>query len=87
MRDSITPEEQNEADWGCICRGNWRNIVKESEQLIGRKFRDDKGDEFYFYGLVHGSDDYYYGMLDKDGKPQLLSCVGDLEMSGLELID
>lgn len=72
-------------DEGCICRGNWRAIVKETEGLIGKKFRDRKGEEYTFYGIVHGDDDYYYGMY-KAGDCRLLSCVGSIEGHDFTLI-
>ena len=75
-------------DIGCICEGNWRSIVAESEPLLDKKFRDRDGKEYLFYGVVHGSDDYYYGMLSiGDGKSLLLSCVGSIEGYGLTLSD
>lgn len=71
----------------CICEGNWRLIVSEVEHLFDRTFIDTRdGKEYCFYGLVHGSDDYYYGMWPLDGgRARLLSCVGDLEAHGFEL--
>ena len=68
----------------CICKGNWRLLVKETEHLIGKRFRDDRGEEYTFFGLVHGDDDYYYGMKGKELR--LLSCVVNLETFGFELI-
>jgi hypothetical protein len=65
----------------CICDGNWRIIVKECEQLIGEKFIDNNGVIYTFFGLVHGKDDYYYGMWNKE-KTRLLSCVGNLYTNG-----
>lgn len=72
---------------GCICKGNWRLIMSEVEHLIGRQYRDKSGQEFYFYGLVHGDDDYYYGMCSETSKHRLLSCVGSIEGHGFTLID
>lgn len=72
----------------CICKGNWRAIVKESEPLIGKRFRDNRGDigDIYtMFGIVHGGDDYYYGMFG-GGKLRLLSCVGSIEGHGFERI-
>lgn len=63
---------------GCVCAGNWRAIVKDSAPLLGRHFLDHYGEEWVFFGIVHGDDDYYYGMW-REGKMQLLSCVGSLE--------
>lgn len=68
-------------DADCICKGNWRAIVKEVERLIGREFRNRAGNTYRFFGVVHGEDDYYYGMADKDSV-RLLSCVGSIEGHG-----
>lgn len=70
-------------DEGCICNGNWRAIVKEYAPHIGKTYK--RGDKTYrFFGLVHGDDDYYYGLVEVGGKVLLSSCVGSLEMNGLE---
>jgi len=66
----------------CICKGNWRKIVKESEGLLDKEFKDGRGKTWWFFGIVHGSDDYYYGMQSKKGKVQLLSCVASLGTYG-----
>jgi len=74
------------ADSGCICAGNWRAIVKESERLIGKLFRSSDGDVYTLIGIVHGDDDYYYGMWSKDSAQlELLSCVGSIEGHGFSL--
>jgi hypothetical protein len=72
----------------CICEGNWRDLVRQYEPLIGRRYRDRHHDnkEYVFFGLVHGERDYYFGMWTKDDC-RLLSCVGDPEGYGLELVD
>ena len=76
-------------DKGCICRGNWRAIVKENEPLLGKKFVfEGTGDYYIFYGLVHGDDDYYYGVISIDGRQtMLLSCVGSLETHGFTQVE
>lgn len=71
-------------DDGCICRGNWRAIVKETESLIGRKYIGYDGDTYTFFGLVHADDDYYYGM-HSAGQMRLLSCVGSIDGYGFTL--
>lgn len=72
----------------CICKGNWRTIIAECEHLIGKSFKDKDGNNYHFFGVVHGEDDYYYGMSSKYTKSiHLLSCVGSLETSGFELIE
>lgn len=73
-------------DPDCICRGNWRLIVAECEELLDKQFVDENGDVFVFYGIVHGSDDYYYGMTGRTGH-RLLSCVGSLETHGYKLAE
>ena len=72
----------------CICKGNWQFIVTECEPLIGKQYKGYDGKEYVFFGLVHGGDDYYYGMWAKDGgRPMLLSCVGSIEGHGFTRID
>lgn len=71
----------------CICKGNWRKIVKECEHLIQQTFVDDNNKLYTFFGVVHGGDDYYYGMWNKEtDKTTLLSCVGNFETWGFELL-
>jgi len=52
--------------------------------LIGKRYLDDRDRQWKFFGLVHGGDDYYYGMY-RDGQTILLSCVGDMEGHGYRL--
>ncbi len=70
----------------CICKSSWRNILKKCEHLIDKRFKDDKGNEYIFFGVVHGSDDYYYGMCSMN-KTTLLSCVGSIEGHGFTLVE
>lgn len=71
---------------GCICRGNWREIVRETTPLIGKRFRDDRnGLDYHFFGVVHGDDDYYYGMY-RAGDLRLLSCVGSIKGHGFTML-
>jgi hypothetical protein len=77
--------EPRQPDPDCICQGNWRAIVNESRPLLGRRFRDGRGKEWTFFGLVDGNDDYYYGMWDQERRElALLSCVGSLDGHGFE---
>jgi hypothetical protein len=70
----------------CICKGNWRNIVKDSEPLFDKIYLDRDGEECVFFGVIHGADDYYYGMWNiKTGRSSLLSCVGSIEGFGYTL--
>ncbi len=65
------------------CDSNWKRIVKESEPLLDKKFEWNYDGKIYtFFGIVHGSDDYYYGMCDEDNKVVLASCVGSITGNG-----
>lgn len=93
MNQSDSPEVVRSSDQlgachddGCICRGNWRALVKEYEARIGRQYIDDRGKRWTFFGLVWADDDLYYGMSRK-GKQQLLSCVGGIESYGFRPAD
>lgn len=68
-------------DKGCICKGNWRLIIKESEPLLGSKYIDENGRVYTFIGVMYRDDDYYY-CLWRGSDMQLLSCVGSIEMAG-----
>lgn len=71
---------------GCICKGNWRAIVAGAEPLLDRIYVDERGNRYRFFGIVHASDDYYYGMHGQ-GKLRLLSCVGSIEGHGFVLAE
>ncbi len=60
---------------------NWILLVSKYTGLIGNTYTN-KGKEYTFFGLVHGYDDFYYGMCDNNHKVLLLSCTGDLETHG-----
>lgn len=75
-------EPEVRVDPECVCRGNWRAIVKESEPYLGKKFTDRKRAEWTFFGVIHSDDDYYYGMWRKNGELALLTCCGSLEAHG-----
>lgn len=71
----------------CICEGNWRAIISESKDLIDRQYKDEKGEVYLFFGVTHGSDDYYYSLFGVDNKKLiLLSCVGNIESYGYKLL-
>lgn len=71
----------------CICEGNWRFIVGEYQHLLDKKYRETRtGNEYVFFGLVHSSDDYYYGMWSQAHGMVLLTCVGSIDGQGFELI-
>ena len=82
---SVTLDQLVLHDAECICAGNWRELVKEMGPLIGQRYRDKAGNMLVFFGLVHGDDDYYYGMAGCTGF-ELLSCVGSIEGYGYELV-
>lgn len=63
---------------GLMCE-NWERILEKSEEHIDSTYVDSNGRTFTFIGLLHGSDDYYYCMVDKEtGVVTLCSCVGSL---------
>jgi hypothetical protein len=65
---------------------NWNIIIEEYEHLIGRSFFDNQGKVFRLFGLVHGDDDFYYGMISEEtSKVRLVSCVGSLVQCGFNL--
>jgi hypothetical protein len=69
----------------CICEGNWRLIVAETEHLLGTTFINiDKPNEIYtLFGIVHGEDDFYYGMSrNADKAVRLVSCCMNLKVAG-----
>lgn len=73
-------------------KDNWTLLVKEYAPKIGRTYKANWGPggkkdyEYRFFGLVHGDDDYYYGMVEVGSKVRLLSCVGNIEGFGFEEI-
>jgi len=82
VREGNLGTSQPPSDPDCICKGNWRAIVKECEPLIDTQFIDSRGDRFNFFGIVHGANDYYYGMSSSLIGMRLLSCVGSIEGHG-----
>lgn len=67
---------------GCICRGNWRAIIKDTQSHLDQCFIGDDGSEYYLIGILHASDDYYYAMRGGKHGLRLLSCVGSIEGFG-----
>ena len=64
----------------CICEGNWRNIIKESEPKFGKTYLNTRNDVVHtFIGVMHCEDDYYYCMMSVEGRLERLSCVGAIE--------
>lgn len=74
----------------CVCEGNWRDIIKESEPLFGKHFFDTHNQKVYrLGGVVWAGDDYYYLMYRPEmtgDKYVWVSCVMSLEMAGFQLI-
>lgn len=60
----------------------WQKIVRENDSQIGQWFNSHDHKLFRFFGIVHGDDDYYYGMWSKKDGLRLLSCVGSIEGHG-----
>lgn len=72
-------------DLKCVCEGNWRSIIHESEPFLDKVYIKD-GKECVFCGIMHCSDDYYYCM-SCDGDFTFLSCVGNLESYDYILVE
>jgi hypothetical protein len=72
----------------CICKGNWRKIINESDPFFDKKYLNRDGEECVFVGVLWGSDDFYYTMWNlKTSQCSLLSCVGSIEGHGYKLKD
>lgn len=69
----------------CVCEGNWRALVHEYNDRIGKLYTKD-GIVYEFYGLVHTKDDYYFGMcrVNSSGESILVSCVMHIEDAGFQ---
>jgi hypothetical protein len=66
---------------------NWKVLVKETKQLIGKYFEDEKDRKFKFIGLVYVSTgDYYYGMSNPVSGLKLYSCMSNLTEYGFTQI-
>ena len=72
---------------GCICDGNWREIISESEPILDDLFADLSGAVHRFVGVMHSRDDYYYVMVSMAGEYRLSSCVGNLETNGYKPVE
>lgn len=70
----------------CICEGNWRHLINEYQHLYKRKF-ERNGKIYTFIGILDAEDDYYYTLIDSEGKLQLSTCVVHLEHFGYKLIN
>lgn len=71
---------------GCICEGNWRNIIKESDPLIGKWFLDKNGKHWKFQGVLWAEDDFYYLFRDTSHKCTYITCCVTLEQAGMRLM-
>jgi len=74
-------------DKDCICKGNWRQIIKESEPFFGKFYLDKEGEVYCFVGIMCASDDYYYCLISKTGELKMLSCVGSIEDHSYKILD
>jgi hypothetical protein len=61
--------------------------VDEVQEFFDRRFVCERtGKTYIFFGVVWGSDDFYYGMIPVGvGSLKLLSCVGSLDAHGFTL--
>lgn len=63
-------------------------FYKANEEYIDKKFVDiNTGKEYWYVGLLVGSDDYYYAMYSKEWGLVSLSCVGTISAHGFELVE
>ena len=90
MDDIATELEQENQDLrkapDCLGRDNWKFLVEKYEKLLNTHYKDNNGEVYTFFGLVHASDDYYFGMSEyKTKKVMLLSCVCDIEDHGFKV--
>jgi len=73
----------------CDClqsNSGWRLLVEKYDKLLNTQYESCHGDVYTFFGLVHASDDYYFGMSENSTKKViLLSCVGDIEYFGFKV--
>jgi len=71
----------------CICEGNWRDIIKESEPLMGKVFLDEAGKRWIFQGVLWAEDDFYYLFsTDMCGKHKYVTCCVTFEQAGMRLM-
>jgi len=76
---------------------NWNILVEEYEKHLDALYEcadtpfyeeEGAGEVYRFVGLIHGSDDFYYGMVNvKTGRLMMCSCVGSIEGHGFKKID
>lgn len=71
---------------GCICEGNWRKIIKESEPLISKRFIDKQSKQWIFVGVLWAEDDFYYIFSNMGGIHRYLTCCASLEQHGMRVI-
>ena len=69
----------------CLCTGNLRLIFTEARPLYNRVFRTPEGEIAQLLGVVDAEDDLYY-MFTGTGGIFMLSCVGNFESYGYELL-
>ena len=79
QQSATAPQEWNKVERR---KDKWTLITAEESKRIGRRFKDQNGREFGFFGIVDGYDDYYYGMYSKEHGMALLSCVGGIDAPG-----
>lgn len=70
----------------CICEGNFRKIIKETELLFGKTFKDPEGDRWFFQGVLWGEDDFYYMFENNNFGTKYCSCCASIEQHGFTLI-
>jgi len=81
MNEGSTDNTGDCGNDACVCRGNWRELVREVKPLIGDRYKDEKGKVWRLTGLMHAEDDFWY-CLTRKRRYKLLSCVTSIENYG-----
>lgn len=64
------------------------DIYNEVEPFLDKPFIETRtGKKYYLVGVLVGKDDYYYAMYSKEHGLLSLSCVGNLDGWGFQLVE
>lgn len=74
---------QEEISTPCVCEGNWREIIKETQGKIGKTFVDHNKKEWILDGILWAEDDFYY-LFANSGELKYCSCVATLNVHGMK---
>lgn len=68
----------------CVCEGNWRDIIAETKDKIGKTFIDSNKEEWILDGVLWAEDDFYYFFVNDNGELKYCSCVATLNVHGMK---